>query len=1089
MLKFFKYLFFLLVAVVVVAAASGAGWLYYMVVVAPAPEMEESVISDILARESPVFYRDGQHQLGVLFEGTHRQYVHYKDIPKDFIHALLAAEDEDFFRHYGVDPPGIVRALIANIRAGRIVQGGSTITQQTAKNLFKRESRSYRAKLKELLYAFRLEYRYSKEKILEFYCNQFFVSGNGHGLGVAARYFFDKKPEELTLHECVFIAGSVKRPNYYNPFLSRNQDDPAEIRRRGKERMGYVLGHMLTAGTIDRATFDQLSAAELTFRRGRMSFTQNTAMDLVREGLENPFITDALEENGISNISTSGARVITTLDFALQNRTVETMRRHLSGLDTQLRGYRRDEVQAEYQTLEYRGDRDYVPGNFVFGVVERIDKTERGTVARVSFNEGRVQGELDSAGMQELAEGYAKRHGGSGAAARAAVFKQLQPGDTVYVAIRAVGEDGVLALDLVKYPEVEGAAIVLQEGAIRAMTGGAANEHYNRATAAKRLMGSTFKTFVYAAALQLGWSPLDLLSNTRQDFPFLRQSYSPQPDHFSPFSRVTMSWAGVTSENVATVWLLYHLTDHLNPAMIRELATKLDMAPRVRDGKAETYQAYRARMRDRYGIVVSRANLGEAVFSTAVRSLRPDFVFENRLDEYRRLEQLGYGEFQELRNLRARLAEFRRSPLPPAPQLDVDLAFEAPGSQPLPPPAPNGRLVQDTTGRFIYTLRQTLPPNWRALDANEITDYLVSLDSRQFEDFWHWQVLLDGRFPPAIIAQLEEQLARERDNVSEEKLYTLDVLSLSRDFRVMLGLQYMVRLARECGVSSRFLPVLSMGFGSNVVSLSETARIYEAMITGFRHDAADPATLALAELDGRVDADGASIIDRIETPEGKVVYAREPHRVPVFDPATSAEIASILHNVVNYGTGASAKKQVRLRSDDPKQQALLDKMRRNYPLLGKTGTANDYRNAAFLGYVPVPLPDGSGVGFQGGYTVGVYVGYDDNQKMVRSGFRTTGSRGALPAWSGIAQAILDTEKIADRFDATDLAFGSLSLQYPELGQVFVPVAPSQGGLPERRVALRQSVSPDGPSTLCFGSFSAEGQFLPQRRFLPFWKNR
>ena len=108
--------------------------------------------------------------------------------------------------------------MIANIKAGRVVQGGSTLTQQTAKNIFVRQKRSYWAKLKELMQAILLERRYSKEEILEMYINQFFVTGFGKGLRIAAEYYFDKPAEELDLVESAFIAGSVKGPNRYNPF-------------------------------------------------------------------------------------------------------------------------------------------------------------------------------------------------------------------------------------------------------------------------------------------------------------------------------------------------------------------------------------------------------------------------------------------------------------------------------------------------------------------------------------------------------------------------------------------------------------------------------------------------------------------------------------------------------------------------------------------------------------------------------------------------------------------------------------------------------------------------------------------------------
>ncbi|MFO0003623.1 MAG: biosynthetic peptidoglycan transglycosylase, partial [bacterium] len=111
----------------------------------------------------------------------------------------------------------IVRAAVQNARAGRVVAGGSTLTQQTAKNLFYRPDRSLRSKAQELVDALRLEAHFSKEDILEFYANQFHVSANGRGLGIAARYFFDKRVDELTLKECAFIAGMVKAPSRYNP--------------------------------------------------------------------------------------------------------------------------------------------------------------------------------------------------------------------------------------------------------------------------------------------------------------------------------------------------------------------------------------------------------------------------------------------------------------------------------------------------------------------------------------------------------------------------------------------------------------------------------------------------------------------------------------------------------------------------------------------------------------------------------------------------------------------------------------------------------------------------------------------------------
>jgi penicillin-binding protein 1A len=1120
MLRFITYTFISLLLFALLTVAVFAGGLYYLVVVEPGPEIEEAYINEILGRESPVFYRDGETRLGVLFEGIHRQYISFDQIPESFVHAMIASEDDRFFDHFGVDIFGITRAAIANLRAGRIVQGGSTITQQTAKNLFKRESRSFREKLKELLYALRLEHRYSKEKIFEFYSNQFFVSGNGHGLGVAARYYFDKQPDELTLLECAFIAGSVQRPNFYNPFLRRNVENSEQVRGRIERRVRYVLGQMVEAGTISEEAYAALRLEDLVFTHGKTTFAHNTGMDLVKEGLEARFIVDILEKNGISNISTSGARIITTLDREVQEQTVQALRRHLSLLDVRLRGYQREKVQAEYEELDYYGDRELLPGAFVFGTVAEItDTRDSGLQVRVSFHRGEAEGILDDKGIERMVEAVAKYKRNAwatpGAADRRELIDELRPEDRVYVHIRSVNDQGEMLLDLERYPQVEGAALVLQQGAIRAMSGGMANIYFNRATSARRLMGSAFKPFLYGAALQLGWSPVDMLYNQRDVFVFMNRPYFPQPMHDSPFEAVSMSWAGVTSENVATVWLLYHLTDHLTPPRLRELATWLDMAPRVTGGRTEGYQQYMERIRDDFGIVLTRDVLEEAAFDSAVKALKADFLFDNRTDEYAQLEQLKYGlhferfaadilsgrdggaraardrdvslfqpNYLQLRSVLPRFHAYRRHvddwSLPPEP----DRVFD---NKPVTSPA--GRMIRDSAGRFIFTLQQTLPPHWMAIAPGNVRGYLAFLSPGQVEAFWR-QVSIEGILTATTLNQVEDQMRSEQNRFLVPRPYTLDILGEVRDFRLMLGLQYLVQLARACGVNSTIEPVLSLPLGSNVVTLTEITRMYETLITGKRHDSIDTAILAAQAVEGPIDMDGAAVIERIETPEGRVVYSRQVYETEVFDRRSSAALAHILENAISHGTGRNARENVRLRSSDAERQKSLDALNLKVPLLGKTGTANQYRNAAFVGYVPVLAKEGQSLlTLEDGYTVGVYTGYDYNQPMVRTGTRVTGSQGALPVWTDIAQAVLDAEKVGERLDMVDLTFNGLFLRYPGVEQVFVPVAPEQGGgvVPSQPL-LRQEISPAAATVLGFGEKGVAGHFEPERWFQPYWKN-
>ncbi len=1128
MLRFFKYLAITLVFLALLGLAGAGAALYYLVVVNPGPEIEEANIAKILGRESPVFYRDGKEKIGVLFQGVHRQYLTYDQIPRDFVNAIVAAEDDQFFHHHGIDFPGIARAMIANIRAGRVVQGGSTITQQTAKNLFKRESRSYRAKLKELLYALRLEYRYPKEKILEFYSNQFFVSGNGHGLGVAARYYFDKDPEDLTLVECAFIAGSVKRPNYYNPFTKRNRNRPDVVRKRARERVTYVLGKMLKNDMISRERYQEAMVSELDFRQGRMAFALNTVMDLVKEDLASPGIADALEEHGISNVSTSGVRIITSVDHDLQEGTLYALRRDLSRLDVRLRGYDRAQVQKEYAALTYPGDPELRPRSFLFGTVAGIETGgKQGPVIRVDLGDKRPEGIIDRRGLERLVTALARYRDKRWTRATdkdvSYLLQQLGEGDRVYVSVRDLGPDGTPNLDLERFPRVQGGALVVRQGAILAMAGGMENRYFNRAIDARRLMGSTFKPFLFAAALQLGWNTADRLDNRRNVFVFMDRPYFPRPDHHSPFDTVSMSWAGVTSENVAAVWLLYHLADQLTPPRLREVAGLLDMAPRTTDSGEESYRHFKGRIRDRFGIVVNRDTLRQAAYDRAVQLLEADFLFEDRAGEYRELRQLPFGlhfdrfideiseklDRKDLKKSERQELRFRRRLLR-ANFLALAPVQEAFSGMPLyfdqlrrheedlfsffrswhPPPRPPGAFFRDGRGRVVFTLARQPEDDWYALDDKRILDHLLEMDPDQRQRFWS-RVRLDGLLSVDAYAQVSDQMARELAALMEKEPYSMEVLAEVRDYRVMVGLQYLVRLARETGIGSRLEPVLSFPLGSNVVTLAEAVRMYETLVTGVRSD-------SLTRTGGNGAGNGATgngrhglaIIERIEAPGGGVVYSRQVGATRVFDPKTSAAIANVLQNVVRYGTGRYASRHVRLHSDDPEREKALAGLDLAVPLLGKTGTANRFRNAAFLGYVPVLSgDDASTMTLDGGYTVGVYVGYDDNAPMTRGTTHITGATGALPAWCDIADSLLRLEGAGDRVDPVDLTFNGLPLRYPDTGELFVPVDPDRGGLVlPGRGARKGRVVPSLPVILTYGQVLESGSFEPARFFLPFWRN-
>ena len=311
--------------------------LYWKFIVSePGDHVSRQSINQIIARESPVFYRDGKTKVGVFFSREHRVYVPFAEIPPACVDALIAAEDERFYIHPGVDPFGIARAMLANLKARRLVAGGSTLTQQTAKNLYYRPDRSLKSKWTELLNALRLEAHYSKNEILEFYFNQFHVAGNGRGLGIAARYYFDKSVSELNVQECAFIAGSVKAPARYNPFIGRSESARTKAKTSAQGRTGYVLRRMLDTGRLEEAKFTRISQTELPFKRGEFRFKPSTTLDAVEARLARPPFPELFEHLGIEDPLNSGLQIVTTLDANAQRWSQYGLRHHLSEIGSYL---------------------------------------------------------------------------------------------------------------------------------------------------------------------------------------------------------------------------------------------------------------------------------------------------------------------------------------------------------------------------------------------------------------------------------------------------------------------------------------------------------------------------------------------------------------------------------------------------------------------------------------------------------------------------------------------------------------------------------------------------------------------------------
>ncbi|MBN2031979.1 MAG: transglycosylase domain-containing protein, partial [Deltaproteobacteria bacterium] len=923
-----------------VLAAAGAFVVFYVQLSGKTKErIQRGAIENVIFSESPVFYDDGETVMGVFFEKIHRRFIRYAHIPPQFVKAVVAAEDKNFFTHPGFDLKAMVRAMIRNLREGKISQGGSTITQQTAKNIFEREKRSYKAKLKELIQALLLEREYSKEEILEMYVNQFFVAGIGRGLRIAGQYFFDKEAENLDLVECAFIAGSLKSPNLYNPFTKKTDSERDTALRLAERRKDYVLTNMLALNFVTREEYEKAKTREIPFKQGKLGYRLNVVLDYVREQLESGYFQQILQEQGIENIATSGIRISTSINKEIQEGALRSVRRHLPLLNVKLTGYGGEVNDNRYrQDVEEMGIKAGGDLPFLCRIVE-IHNDGQNPFLAVSWEDG--EGVIYYEGLIPVADAWLKGKVGNRAVfdKRHIVdfFKNLRIGDLVPA--QFLEQEGEKRLFLSEIPELEGGIIVLNNGMIKGMVGGFFDRFFNRATDAKRQLGSIFKPLVYTAALQLKWNTLDALMNTPDLYTYQKTSYIPKPSHRPEAEKVSMAWAGVKSENLASVWLLYHLTDHLNMSEFRQLMAFLDL-DRKHD---ESYEAYVARIRDRYGVIVDKKALMEAAFEEAKKEIESDLIFsgyESAVETLRRLHfhidptQFDFRnpeEFQILRLSFTRLQnlqeDMKRKIKLIKEMLDTHSTARDSGMEGLLSAALSSFYLEppDNGGRhLVYTDQPS--PRLEPLLPEYHPDLFKALDPGD--------IRIDGMMPSKFMDLLQANTRKHVERFMAMKRYDAELLFRVGDFRRLVNTLYVVRLSEELGFFTGLDPVLSFPLGANAVSILEAALAYQAIVTGKVYP------LANEKAGGAV-----PIITKIKDREGKVVWEYRPQSKRVLSERVSTLVTSILRQVMQEGTGISAREAVRLNleADETAVEVPL-------PCLGKTGTANRFTNSSFVGF-------------------------------------------------------------------------------------------------------------------------------------------
>jgi penicillin-binding protein 1A len=479
---------------------------------------------EVLAKyEPPVTTRFHAADGSLMAEYAHerRLYLPIQAIPDRVKAAFISAEDKNFYTHPGIDIPGIIRAVITDVRnlgTGKRPVGASTITQQVAKNFLLSSDQTIDRKIKEMILAFRIERAYSKDRILELYLNEIFLGMGSYGIASAALTYYDKSVNELTVSEAAYLAALPKGPSNYQPF--RHTD-------RAIARRNFVIDRMVENGYVSKEEGDKAKAEPLGVhlrRGGTYLFAAEYFTEEVRREILARYGEAALYEGGLS--------VRTSLDPKMQRLARKALQHGLVKYDT-LRGYRgpvdKIDVSGDWGPalgkINALGD---VPEWHLAVVLDTSDKGVTIGIQPDKLQSGKLSPDRNKGFIAVADMKWAMRHFKDGKLLKAnSPADVLSPGDVVYAEKKKVAEEGhdpESAGDqdvegsgwlLRQVPKIEGGMVAMDAhtGRVLAMVGGFsyAESEFNRATQAMRQPGSSFKPIVYAAALDNGYTPASVV--------------------------------------------------------------------------------------------------------------------------------------------------------------------------------------------------------------------------------------------------------------------------------------------------------------------------------------------------------------------------------------------------------------------------------------------------------------------------------------------------------------------------------------------------------------------------------------------------
>jgi penicillin-binding protein 1A len=541
-MRFLKFLLWSCFAVFCALLLSVSGAFLYLSPNLPSVDSLRSIQLQI-----PLRVYSADEKLIAEFGEMRRSPIRFEEIPQEFIQALLAAEDDNFANHYGVDITGLMRAATQLLKSGQIQTGGSTITMQVAKNYFLTSERSFSRKINEILLALQIERELSKNEILELYVNKIYLGNRAYGIEAASQVYYGKPIAELSIAQLAMIAGLPKAPSAFNPLVNPS---------RSKERRDWILGRMYRLGSLDDLAYRQALAEPETARYhgAAPELDASYIAEMARAEMVGRFGSAAYTDGFRVHTTVSSKRQIAA-NAALNSGLIEYDQRHgYRGPEARLAELPRDGWMQEL--AKYRG-----LGGLQPAVVTQVENsgilvlTRDGKEQPVSWES--MKWARPFLGVNSMGP------------------RPQRPADVVKVGdiVRIRWQEETAAFSQVPLAQAALVSLDPQDGSIEALAGGFSfgQSNYNRAIQAKRQPGSSFKPFIYSAALDAGYTAASLVNDS--PIVFVEQGmdriWRPKNDNNTFLGPIRMREALYKSRNLVSIRLLQtmgidHTVDYIS---------------------------------------------------------------------------------------------------------------------------------------------------------------------------------------------------------------------------------------------------------------------------------------------------------------------------------------------------------------------------------------------------------------------------------------------------------------------------------------------------------------------------------------------